>query len=56
MPASSHDDPALRDHFGVQPGDDATTATSVNGNPGATGYGEAITAPVMPVPPAPRSA
>jgi len=27
------DDPALRDHFGVQPGDDATTATSVNGNP-----------------------
>jgi hypothetical protein len=27
------EDPALRAHFGVQPGDDATTATSVNGNP-----------------------
>jgi hypothetical protein len=27
------EDEALRDHFGVQVGDDATTATSVNGNP-----------------------
>jgi hypothetical protein len=31
--SSLFDDPALRDQFGVQPGDDATTATSVNGNP-----------------------
>jgi hypothetical protein len=31
--SSLFDDPALRAHFGVQPGDDTTTATSVNGNP-----------------------